>query len=228
MAVKKAAGVLGMIVAFMVVASMQSTAAAESAFIAPKNAKVENTEVGPDVLTAAGIDTECSDGEYTGYLLSPHTFELKPNIHECITKAFAGLPAKYILEGCVYLVHPTKQVSGQQAWLATVDLSCPPEYTQRWLTYETEARFEGGQALCTIGMPSQKGLGGAEIRNVSGAKDKIEIQWNFRKFEYSAFGSALFCGLPYGTVSHDASYKGSVIVSVTDSFGKPASVRIGG
>lgn len=175
------------------------------------------------------METECPKVEYDGrFYGSSNALEIEPIYDECTTKALFGLPAKYVLSGCVYLLHLTGEKTAGGGWEATVDIGCRPEYSQEWHIYETEGKYEEGAALCTTDTPPQSGLETVEVSNTGDSPSKIAIHWDLSGIKYRAYGSRLFCGSPFGALRHNAAYKGTAILGATSKQGQPVDLEVSG
>jgi len=208
---------------------LPSVTQAKVVFTAPPYSYLEGTGSGQDIITTGGIERECAKVEYAGRSYGrSDTLEIEPVYEDCTTKALSGLPAKFVLNGCVYLLHLTGEKTAKGGWEATVDVGCRPEYTLEWHAYETEENFEGGDALCTTDIPPQSGLKTVEVSNTGDSPSEIAIHWNLSGIKYRAYGSRLFCGSPFGALRHSATYEGTATVSAKDRQGNPTDLEVSG
>lgn len=224
---------LALTAALALAALAPATTAARVTFTTPRPATLKGARTGPDAFTAGGVAKECPQVSFRGTLRgSSRTLRLEPIYGEpvysgCVADAFGGLRAKFVWSECSYLLHPTGRISGKDRWGANVDIACPGKASLAWNVYENKQDFEQGYTLCTTAMPSQAGLGTAELRNVGGAPSKIAIHWNLRHIAYRAYGSSLLCG-PLFELRRDASYRGDATIGAKDSLGQTIDLAVSG
>ncbi len=205
---------------------LASVAAAKVAFKTPPSAVLQGTTLTADVVTVGGIDIECKEVTFDGALRDAKTLELEPVFDDCSAKAFAGLPAKFVMSGCVYVVHPVEEMGGGERWRASVDIECPGEYTLEWHVYETEAKFAAGWAMCTPVLLPQTDIGRAVLTNLGGSRGKVSIRWDLTEITYKAYGLPLFCGSVFGATKHGATYRGDAVIGAETYGGKPADLSL--
>lgn len=204
-----------------------SVARATVRFFTPPGATIEETQAGPDVFTAGGIEKECDQVEFKGTLLDrSRALELAPLYGKCEAKSLNGLPAKMVWWGCGYVLHPFAKTSRGEAWRAKVDIACPGAHEIEWNVYESAAKYRAAATVCVTSMPPQRADGIAELSNAKGSPGEIAVHWKLSGIEYEAFGSSLFCGLPPDTSKSDATYTSRAIIGATDLTGHPLAFRL--
>lgn len=209
------------------IAVLSPGAAQAFVFSAPRYALLEGEGSGPGVVKAAGIAKECKAVSFNGTYYR-RTLELEPIYDECMAKTLTGLPAKYVLARCVYLLHAKATKPGKVKWKANVDIHCPTNYEMQWLVYENMKHYFEAAPICTTALLPQKGVGTAELSNVAGSPSKIAIHWNLNRIKYKVlYGSALFCGSLPGVVRRYASYRDDATIGAIDLGGQrlPLAVR---
>lgn len=186
-------------------------------FQAPRYSSLEGARSGSDRFVLAGIEQECDEANFEGTYYR-QTLELVPIYERCISKAMGGLPSRFILYNCAYLVRADRRPPDGKRWTAPVDLTCPTEYAMRWQIYESTEKEEEAKRICTTVMYPQKRIGTAELTNVNGSPADINIRWNLSNLEYEAYGSSLYCGSPEGIPQRGGTaYSGASTIRATDS-----------
>lgn len=208
---------------------LPSGAVGEVRFAAPRFAALEAIRTTPAISTAGGIEKECKQVEVHGELEDDsRALALIPSYGKCMARAFGGIPAKLVLWGCGYLLHPTGARRGANAWLATIETTCPAPHVFEWNVYESHAAYEAGGPLCVTTMRPQRTAGFAELRNVDDGHREVSVRWRLRRIAYEAYGANLFCGLVPEAVKRDAWESGSAIVGATSLAGRRADFSVSG
>lgn len=185
-------------------------------FSAPGHSTLEGKREAPDHFVLAGIEEECEEGFYEGAYYS-RTLELVPVWWNCRAKALGGLPAKFILYGCAFLVRANDSTGRRGRWRASVDLTCRPTYSLRWQVYESQEKYEKAVTVCTTLMHPQKNIGTADVTDMRGRPHDITIHWHLDALKYETYGSNLFCGSREGVRQRgDTHYSGYTTVRATD------------
>lgn len=175
-------------------------AAVAFVFKAPRYSTLEAEPSGPGRFVLVGVEQSCKREFYSSGTYYRRTLELVPVYDECQAKALGGLPSEFVIYGCAYLVRADNRPERQGHWTARVDLTCRPTFSLRWQVYESTETFESAVGpMCTTKMYPQSGIGTAELTNVRGRPDEIEIHWRLDHLEYEAYGFAFFCGVPAET-----------------------------
>lgn len=219
---------LALIAALSIGAALPSHARTEVTFTVAQSATIKGEQSEPNVFTAAGIETECDEAVVHGSLGgNSRTLVVEPTYGECNVKALTGLPAKYVLSGCTYLLHATERLD-EERWGANVDIACLSEYSMEWHSYESQDAYDSGLALCNTAIPPQTGLGTAELTNIRGDSTGVAIHWNLRGIEYRVFGSKLFCGSPFEATRDDAALEGTMTLIAENAGEQPIDFAVSG
>lgn len=195
-------------------------------FEAPRYSSLDGERTESDRFVVGGIEQECDETIFEGTYYQ-RTLELVPLYEGCTAKAMGGLPSRFILYNCAYLVRTDGQAAEGKRWTAPVDLTCPTNYAMRWIVYESTEKEEEAKFLCTTVMFPQKRIGTAELTNTGGRPTEINIRWDLRNLEYEAYGSSLYCGSPEGAPQRGGTaYSGSSTIRAIDSFERPVPLAV--
>lgn len=206
-------------------------AQADPVFTVSEPAALEGERQGSDRFAVNGIEIACNEVLFSGELdESSETLELQAEHDECTANVLTGLIADFFQEACDYVLHDLRQAGQGPWWKAEVDLKCTGGYWAiGWDFFETEARYREGRDACSIRVIKQPDAGTAEVRDLGGGEDGIEVRWDLPRLDYrvytvGGFASSLLCGSLAEGIADDASYTGTATVSATG----PAELRVTG
>ena len=216
--------------ATLAIALLAPPAQAEPTFRMPDMGELQGVPVEPDKFVMGAVTVGCKAATYSWNAGRLRTLVLFPEYGGCTARALSGFPADFYQETCTYLLHDLEALGDGNRWQAAVAIQCTGDWTEMgWELFETEQKYAEVRNVCSMRIPEQAGR--AELRNLPGNPDRIEIRWDFNPLEYfiisqNGIGSSLLCGSTLGQLRRDAYYEGAVVVTAKDAEGRTADIRV--
>lgn len=175
---------LAMAAVFAIGAAAASAASAQQGVLTSEGpvtlTAVETGVSGSNAWTMFGLAFSCPESTYTGhkYNVTPHTFipsgattvTMTPVYKQVSTStgkancrmSFGNFPATVDMNGCDYVAHLGETNGGADTYSLTFDIVCPAGKEIVWTVFTTDTKHAENKLFCTMSIPPQTGLAGAD------------------------------------------------------------------
>jgi hypothetical protein len=229
-----ALGVLGVALAGTPLVG-EAAAQARPVFSVSSSSHLEGERKGSDRWVVHGTEIACGELTFSGEIAAAsEVLEVLPEHSECTAEVVTGLIADFYQETCAYVLHDLKRSGPGARWEATVDIRCGGGYDATgWDLYETEAKYREARSLCQTRILEGPDAGSAELRNLGGPRDGIEVHWHLHDLAYRVYGlegvgASLLCGSPPNGIAKDAAYSGAATIFATGTGEESTGLRVSG